>query len=135
MEFASRYCRPCRARTPHSGETRSIMHCDVCVAAAERATSADQADAAAGLDPLEGTDKQVSWASTIRRRAFGHIAAQRCEGPAVAGLRAQPFASWWIDHRETFATAWGVATWINRVNAEQHVTREAPAKGDHHGRT
>ncbi|GAB4300816.1 MAG: hypothetical protein Kow0096_21170 [Thiohalomonadaceae bacterium] len=75
-----------------------------------------------GLPPLEGSDKQVAWAETVRLNAFGAIdkvlkwmeqvsAQAEEEDPdhwhmmqqgihkAIAYLENQVDAKWWIDHR------------------------------------
>lgn len=46
---------------------------------------------------LEGSDKQVSWAETIRAK---RIAALIKANGGVAPLAAQRQAKWWIDHRD-----------------------------------
>lgn len=67
----------------------------------ENRTRAAEADTALLLDlplaPLEGSDKQVSWADTIRAK---RIAALHKAGADVAALAAQRQAKWWIDHRD-----------------------------------
>jgi hypothetical protein len=91
----------------------------------ERKQRADEARLHArerGLPPLEGSDKQVEWAESIRVAAFGSIDKVRKwmaqvderasqEDPdhwhnmqqginrAVAWLEQQTEAKWWIDHR------------------------------------
>jgi len=69
-----------------------------------------------GLPRLDGTDRQIAWAETIRRDKLTETAAmlaqlradpQAQEEPsqmlaidaAERALRAQRSASWWIDHR------------------------------------
>lgn len=69
-EFASRRRQRCRARMPHTGQNRSVMICDVCATAAERAEAAADTDEAAGLTPLIGTEKQVDWASQVAAKGW-----------------------------------------------------------------
>ena len=80
--------------------------------------AAEQAQAA-GLPALQGTEKQVAWAEQIRAQAIQAVdallaqqgEAQR-EDPrwarleaAVAALRQQAAAAWWIDNRGNGADA------------------------------
>lgn len=85
--------------------------CLDCQRAAERDAAATQADAA-GLPALAGSEKQVSWALTIRATALRAVDALlapakatypdgdwSAEDALVAKLAAQTSAAWWIDHR------------------------------------
>ncbi|WP_454887267.1 hypothetical protein [Sphingomonas oryzagri] len=67
----------------------------------EKRTHAAQADTVLLLDlplaSLEGSDKQVSWAETIRAR---RIAALIKAAGDVAPLAGRRDAKWWIDHRD-----------------------------------
>ncbi len=106
----------------------AAQHCRVCQAeeqAEEQRRKSQQARYHAkerGLPPLEGSERQVSWAETIRLNAFGAIdkvnawveqvnAQAEEEDPdhwhsvrqgidkACAWLEEQVEAKWWIDHR------------------------------------
>ena len=78
---------------------------------ADEVAQAAEAASADGLPPLEGTPKQVAWAETIRRHRMVAVAELRTRPDAspeeltrleraVANLRAQRSATWWIDTRE-----------------------------------
>jgi|GEM_PF-1504095 len=102
--------------------------CRLCAAEEQEAERRQKADTARlfarerGLPPLEGSDKQVAWAETIRLNAFGAVDkvmkwAEQVndqaeeEDPdhwhdirrgmqcAVDYLEEQIEAKWWIDHR------------------------------------
>lgn len=110
------------------------LSCPLCQAEEreeERRQRADEARLTArerGLPPLEGSDRQVAWAETIRANAFGAIdkvlrwadrvgAEAEAEDPdhwqttrqsisrAVAYLEQQVEAKWWIDHRQGIANS------------------------------
>jgi len=86
--------------------------------ASRAAANAEAAEAAqtAGRPELQGTEKQVAWATTIREnKALEFATAQvnaakagpECAGifEAIAGrILAQTAASWWIDRRDETAT-------------------------------
>lgn len=70
---------------------------------------AEQADAAAknslaiahlSLPELTGTDRQVSWAESIRAQRLAACIAGGAQGNIVEVLSAVQDAKWWIDHRE-----------------------------------
>lgn len=94
--------------------------CDDCTKAEQAAESqkAAERNAAEGLPPLTGTDKQVQWAETLRRHKLDQLAAliagESINGvhpltetdkanplfqPTVDALRGQDSAAWWIDHK------------------------------------
>ena len=90
--------------------------CDACQAKERAEESAEAAKQAAesGLPTLEGTEKQIAWAETIRQRKMEHldiVLSGRCPdgtqlrdddplvGPAISALKGQTKAEWWIDHR------------------------------------
>lgn len=69
----------------------------------EEAAEANRADE---LPPLEGTEKQVLWAESIRREALNGLARfidhkkyGDAIGQLIERLSAEIRASWWIDHR------------------------------------
>jgi hypothetical protein len=79
---------------------------------ANRATNEAAAQAAqeAGLPVLQGSEKQVAWAETIRMKAIAEAEAaiartattperQEQVAPLLAKLKAQDQARWWIDSR------------------------------------
>lgn len=70
--------------------------------------------ASASLPALQGSEKQVAWATTIRAQALASIEEQLSElerrsgqsreinpeiGQALEALKAETLASWWIDRR------------------------------------
>lgn len=75
------------------------------------------ANSAEGLPSLAGTDKQISWAESIRREKMAELTAvvtsihTAASNPdvntmdvarlleAANAVRAQSSAAWWIDHR------------------------------------
>lgn len=59
-----------------------------------RKAAADKAAAEAGLPALQGSAKQVAWASEIRERALRLLPPER-----MAAARPETSARWWIDHR------------------------------------
>lgn len=70
---------------------------------AERADAAAQvglAIAHLALPALTGTDRQVSWAETIRAQRLAACIASGSNGDIVEAFRAVRDAKWWIDHRE-----------------------------------
>ena len=94
--------------------------CDDCTKAEQAAESrhAAERNAAEGLPPLTGTEKQVQWAETIRRHKLDQLAtlmageplsgvqplsandkANPLFEPTIEALRASDSASWWIDHK------------------------------------
>lgn len=71
-------------------------------------TRAAEAAISSGLRDLEGSDKQVAWATTIRQKALQKV-ADDCEmsiavliarAPVVRWASNQTDARWWIDHRD-----------------------------------
>jgi len=75
--------------------------------------AAAEANADAGLVALAGTSKQIAWAESIRAAALAEIGAmegrlERIPDPAqrprvaaaIAAVRGQASAAWWIDRRE-----------------------------------
>lgn len=109
--------------------------CLACHRAAETAAAAAQAEAQQ-LPPLSGSDKQIAWAERIRadqltqsdrfwadyQRKAGEFFGREGRWPtdeeraqmdtwesAIAHLRGQASAAWWIDHRHDSARALIVA--------------------------
>lgn len=94
----------------------------------EEAAAANKADE---LPPLEGTEKQILWAESIRREALDGLAkfidherfADRM-GRLIERLAMETSASWWIDHRgiTMLNTRWaheGMAwDWLTRLEDE-----------------
>lgn len=106
-------------------EREKAKVCAACYAARKDEARLQAAQAAAeqaqagGLPALQGSEKQVAWAEQIRAQAIQAVDAllaqqgdaQR-EDPrwakleaAVAALRGQAQAAWWIDHRANGADA------------------------------
>lgn len=106
--------------------------CAACYAAqkdeerAAAAQAAAQAAQAAGLPALQGTPKQIAWAEQIRSTALAAVdqflslqGEARRQDPrwaqveaAVAALRNQAQAAWWIDRRSHGRDA---RSWLREV--------------------
>lgn len=107
--LATTPCRPCQAQ--EQAQERQQKATEAKLAAKER-----------GLPPLEGSDRQVEWAESIRLNAFGAVdkvlrwveennEQAEAEDPdhwstikqgiakAITWLEEQVEAKWWIDHR------------------------------------
>ncbi len=75
------------------------------------------ANAEAGLPDLEGSEKQIAWAETIRVEILDS-AAKRTPPKAdlwaafVAWLKGQTAASWWIDRRDRDINTQIVNEWV-----------------------
>lgn len=58
--------------------------------------------------PLQGSPKQVGWASRIRNEALESLAVDVCEGDKtevqVWEILKNPSASWWIDNRSEWVS-------------------------------
>lgn len=59
-----------------------------------RKAAAEKSAAESGLPMLEGSPKQISWASDIRERALRLLPTERAEK-----LRPEKSAKWWIENR------------------------------------
>jgi len=82
---------------PHAGrearlEAMERHPCPDC-----RKVAADETAKAAGLPILEGSSKQIAWASEIRERAIRLLPEDR-----AALLRPEKSARWWIDSRNQY---------------------------------
>lgn len=113
--------------------------CRECVRASHADANAESAAAneAAGLPSLSGTQKQISWAESIRRDFFSTfdrvvekaIAAGQPEDvrQALAKVRGRLMgitsASWWIENREHASRDQAMTAWIG--SALRQVAREA----------
>lgn len=74
--------------------------CRDCARAAARASAAAW-ESEAGLPCLEGSPRQIAWAATIRADILRSAWAQTArDAAALAALREQSRAGWWIEHRE-----------------------------------
>ncbi|MBK1719207.1 hypothetical protein [Thiocystis violacea] len=108
----------------HESQGHICADCEQKAFAIKNAEAA-QANAAAGLPPLSGTDKQVQWAESIRAETIKAIADARngrlspleqarlwgdldTDDPgldaALVALQGQTRASWWIDRRDRRAS-------------------------------
>lgn len=93
--------------------------CDACRQKAFEAANAAAAAKAeeAGLPELEGTEKQVAWAESIRVKKLDEIASEAAHAekrpkvlkldsfeaaPALRWIAGQKSASWWIDRRARY---------------------------------
>src|SRR5690554_156523 len=79
---------------------------------AKENAKAAEANKAAGLPTLEGTEKQIAWAETIRKSMIDHVAEYyisqiadetKAEHPEIMkgfeAMKRHTDASWWIDNR------------------------------------
>lgn len=92
--------------------------CDECreKARQEENRKAAEANTAAGLPPLTGSEKQVAWAETIRKQKIATLDEELTKreltdridvdrfNAAVVGLKNKVDAKWWIDNRDTHVT-------------------------------
>jgi len=106
-----------RARKAEWEESKLCPDCYADRRETERTSERLQAAEAAakdGLPALEGSQKQLDWALTIRARQLAGIAAYLAPRPAkpgseellaavLADIRGQTSAAWWIDHRDVQA--------------------------------
>ena len=82
---------------------------------AEKAARVEQAETADNLPELEGSQKQVAWAKDLRAaKLYGNSGVAYCEKEfadlaeedqqtcrqAIASIKAQTSAAWWIDNRQ-----------------------------------
>lgn len=99
---------------------------------------AAEAAQAQGLPKLEGTEKQVAWAETIRQEVLtaidDYILEDEAKDPRVIEIvnhiKSKTSASWWIDRRETnrYRIRKLLESAINEVNAlklESHPAAQA----------
>lgn len=73
--------------------------------------AAEDADMAANLPPMTGTDKQIAWASDIRRRimvGYDSLMAQTQTAPrgnevkvCLQAIREIKDSRWWIDNKNS----------------------------------
>lgn len=112
------------------------MEADICDECKERARAEENARAAAenkenGLPDLKGSDKQVAWGETIRKKVLDELDDPKDHNPtpeeladfnaAIDVLMSKQSASWWIDRRDT-----GIRTILTECFKESK-TRTAPA--------
>ncbi len=93
---------------------------------AEKAAKAAQAEVEDALPELEGSPKQVAWAKDIRQSVlYGRSGVRYCEQQyadlaeedkascreAIASIKAQSSAKWWIDNRteDLWSMMWAAA--------------------------
>lgn len=103
-------------------EWLATQDCPACEKAAREARNAEAnakaaaANVEAGLPALQGSDKQIAWAETIRAQFIPGLQAKRAEIQAKAtpenaatveqacsiinGIINQASAAWWIDRRD-----------------------------------
>lgn len=83
--------------------------CSDCVAAkrAEENAAAAKENAESGLPALTGSDRQIGWAETIRKRLLDEVGEVLPElggkewfPAAMQTIQSQRSASWWIDRRD-----------------------------------
>jgi len=83
-------------------KTTTCRDCFVAEKRAEEAAAAALSSAAIShldLPPLAGTDRQISWASTIRTKRLAALANPDSDANCYACLQVTD-AKWWIDHRD-----------------------------------
>ncbi len=83
-------------------KTTSCRDCFVAEKRAEEAAAAALSNAAIShldLPPLTGTDRQVSWASTIRTKRLAVLINSNSGADCYACLQVTD-ATWWIDRRD-----------------------------------
>jgi len=83
-------------------KTTTCRDCFVAEKRAEEAAAAALSSAAIShlaLPPLTGTDRQISWASTIRTKRLAALTNLNSDADCYACLQVTD-AKWWIDHRD-----------------------------------
>jgi len=83
-------------------KTTTCRDCFVAEKRAEEAAAAALSKAVIShldLPLLTGTDRQISWASTIRTKRFAALTNLNSDGACYACLQVTD-AKWWIDHRD-----------------------------------
>ena len=83
-------------------KTTTCRDCFVMEKRAEEVAAAALSSAAVShlvLPPLTGTDRQISWASTIRTKRLAALINSNSDADWNACLRVTD-AKWWIDHRD-----------------------------------
>ena len=83
-------------------KTTTCRDCFVAEKRAEEVAAAASSSAAVShlvLPPLTGTDRQISWASTIRTKRLAALTNLNSDGACYACLQVTD-AKWWIDHRD-----------------------------------
>ncbi|VWX49301.1 hypothetical protein [Novosphingobium sp. 9U] len=83
-----------------STQCRSCFNTQKRAEQAEVAAQNDLAIAHLARPALTGTDRQVSWAESIRAQRLATCIAAGSDAHIVEVLRAVQDAKWWIDHRE-----------------------------------
>jgi hypothetical protein len=83
-------------------KTTTCRDCFVAEKRAEEVAAAALNSAAVShlvLPPLTGTDRQISWASTIRTKRLAALTNPNSDAESNACLRVTD-AKWWIDNRD-----------------------------------
>ena len=83
-------------------KTTTCRDCFVAEKRAEEAAAAALCSAAVShldLPLLTGSDRQISWASTIRTKRLAELAKLYSDADCYACLQVTD-AKWWIDHRD-----------------------------------
>ncbi|MDY1010249.1 hypothetical protein [Sphingomonas sp. CFBP9019] len=83
-------------------KTTTCRDCFVAEKRAEEVAAAASSSAAVSylvLPPLTGTDRQISWASTIRTKRLAALTNSNSDADCYACLQVTD-AKWWIDHRD-----------------------------------
>jgi len=83
-------------------KTTTCRDCFVAEKRAEEVAAATLSSAAVShlvLPPLTGTDRQISWASTIRIKRLAALTNQNNDADCCACLQVTD-AKWWIDYRD-----------------------------------
>ncbi|MDQ0840044.1 hypothetical protein [Sphingomonas faeni] len=83
-------------------KTTTCRDCFVAEKRAEEVAAATSSSAAVShlvLPPLTGTDRQISWASTIRIKRLAALTNPNNDADCCACLQVTD-AKWWIDYRD-----------------------------------
>ena len=72
------------------------------------------------LPKLEGSEKQIAWADTIRRKGVsGVIALQGASVPFISKLQDITSAKWWIDNRDMAEKPKGLLKLLEEYGGKQ----------------
>lgn len=136
-------CGPTKDRARKESWLES-QPCRECERKAINEASAARAEAA-GLPALEGSEKQVAWATTIRDKALPEMAKLKLKGhPKLSDaaqaevadaiilitteIERQTDASWWIEHRAEMSADFTIQTWIGKQMVARGLTPTADAE-------
>ena len=108
-------------------KTTTCRDCFITEKRAEEAAAAALSSVAVShlvLPPLTGTDRQISWASTIRTKRLAALTNLHNDADCCACLQITD-AKWWIDYRDlTDVDVMAVATKASDIRNVTAVTAE-----------